>query len=269
MDQQPRRNILTLLIDWIFDAVFYGFDKLIEVVDRFGRLLFALALDVGPWAAPLAPATLSYQHLTGPEMGFSTLSAAVVAVAIECVGLASAGTLITVIMHNKSNRASRDQIPERPVYWIFGAYLLTVISLNVALQFAVSLDVLIDGGARTGAVVLALVIIIVQALLVLLGLPASAVIGYRATYRQVIQQIEGRQHAGNMPAGTGNNYTVGGNVPQNAYTDFRQLPVTELRRVAKMSPRQIAEDPKYQIKPRASRDWPKRATKELKKRGLI
>ncbi len=178
-------------IDGLFDVLYYIMGRVTELVEEIGTFLFTVAIEIGPWSAPLAPAALSYFQLISPEIGFPPFVALIVAIAIESVGLASAGTLVTISQHNRGNKAKKNRLPEVPMYFFYGWYMITVISLNVVLQYAKSLNILQSGELIDET--FAWIVIGVHALLVLLAIPASAVIGYRASFKKVISEIEGKK----------------------------------------------------------------------------
>lgn len=165
-------------------------ESLIENIRTFivnvGWLLTDIAAELGPWFAPAAPAMFSYIHLT-EYMGFTNYTAIPVALAIEFVGLASTGTLISTWIHNQRHTAQKDQVPIKWLVGIFVWYLVTVILLNVALSFAA--EFLATGKAFESEIGFGIIVILVQATVVLLEVPAAAIIGFRSSYRELLESI--------------------------------------------------------------------------------
>lgn len=170
----------------LFDVIIRLIENISEFIVNIGGLLTDIAAELGPWFAPLSPAMFSYMHLTG-LLGFETWAAIPVAASIEFVGLAVTNTMITVWVGNRRNRAEKDKIPLRPLLGIFGWYLMTVLMLNVALAFA---DMFLKEDALwQNDMAFGLVVIGVQAALVLMEVPAAATIGFRRTYRNLLDDI--------------------------------------------------------------------------------
>ena len=81
----------------VFEILGEFLNNIRDFIVNIGGTLTDIAAELGPWFAPLAPAMFSYTHLT-LFMGFSKAAAFAVAASIEFVGLASTGTLLTIML---------------------------------------------------------------------------------------------------------------------------------------------------------------------------
>ena len=103
------RRILTnfaLFLRGLTDVVIILFESLSEI-------LTVVAVEVGPWLAPFAPATLTFGHLLN-DFGFGEIPAFTVAAAIEVLGLSAGSTLVKTEISNIRNRGKTKQVPTWP-----------------------------------------------------------------------------------------------------------------------------------------------------------
>ncbi len=176
----------------VFDVAIRFIENISLFIVNIGGLLTDIAAELGPWFAPLSPAIFSYMNLT-EILGFSTVAAVPVAASIEFVGLAVTNTMVTVWVGNRRNTAQKNQVPLRPLFGIFGWYLITVLGLNVALAFAEQF--LSVGSVFESDVAFGIVVLGVHAALVLMEVPAAAIIGFRRTYRNLLEEISEEKEA--------------------------------------------------------------------------
>jgi hypothetical protein len=191
----------------LFEFAIQVLRNLVDTLRELGELLAEVATMSGPLLAPMAPAAFSYMHLT-TLLNFEWWVALVVALAIETLGLSTGSTIIGLMMHNRRNPASKNQIPMQSIIVSGVWYILTVVALNVTLSIVVEFP-------NLPLEIKALVHIITQGVLVLLSVPAIITQSIRMAHSNVIREImsakQEKSMARNLHVNTGNLHVNTGN----------------------------------------------------------
>lgn len=159
------RNVFDTVNDWIRDSE-----------ASFVNLLSAVA----PWLAPLAPAYMSFRHMTG-VMGFPEGIAWSIAAVVEVLGLSGVSTTLDFWTFNRRNDKDK-QMRKAPVGIAAGsflAYLSVILTMNVLLEIA----------TLQGETAKAWAIILAKALLTLLSVPAAVLMAVRTSHRSLIHEV--------------------------------------------------------------------------------
>jgi len=132
-----------------------------------------LVSAIAPWAAPLAPAYMSYTHMID-YLGFPEWIAMAVALVVEALGLSTINTSVAFWMHNKRYKLDAKRAPVFAAVFSFVSYLLIILTLNVMIEWFPE--------ARE-------VKIIAKGLLTLLSIPAAITMAIRTQHHDLIQEI--------------------------------------------------------------------------------
>lgn len=159
-------------------TIFYSLNRLIR--DSEASLVNLLSA-VAPWLAPLAPAYLTYSHLTNAAFSFPTYIALSVAAVVEVLGLSSVSTVLAFRAHNKRYKDEKRKAPVWVALFSFVVYLLIILVINVVLDAAL----LAGSGLRYDAAV-----IFAKALLTLLSVPAAVILAVRTQHKEVLDEID-------------------------------------------------------------------------------
>lgn len=135
-----------------------------------------LVSAAGPWLAPLAPAVISYLHLTR-LLDFPAPLALVIAAVIESLGLSTGSTLASFWFHNRRYSAEKNKVPTLAPIFAFVFYLALVVSLNVliALPWAESAQAIVQA--------------ITNGLLTLMSVPAIVILSIRRQHTAILQAL--------------------------------------------------------------------------------
>lgn len=129
-----------------------------------------------PWLAPLAPAYLSYRHMT-EDLGFPIWVSLAVAFVVEGLGLSTVSTAMAFWSHNKKYTSDQRRAPVIVPVAAFTMYLVTIVTLNVLMEVAkipaVGWDV---QWVRVGA----------YFLLAMLSVPAAVTLATRTQHKELI-----------------------------------------------------------------------------------
>lgn len=156
-------------------------DNLNKGVMSIERSIVNLIASIIPWLAPVAPAIMTYKNLTD-RIGFGNFSAVIVALVVEFLGLSTGSTAIMLWRHNSRYSNEKYHLPTWMPLASFIFYLLLVMSLNVFVEY-----MSVDYPEYT-----AYTEIFSKALLVLLSVPAFAVLVTRSLYSRTVEAIEQR-----------------------------------------------------------------------------
>lgn len=133
---------------------------------------------VGPWAAPLAPAFMSYNHMID-TLGFPIWIALSVAIVVEILGLSAVSTILAFWTYNKRRVAEYKKAPVWIVLLAFGFYLAVILVINVALD-----------ASRLYGVDQATAELAARALLTMLSIPAAVILAVRTQHKELLDQAE-------------------------------------------------------------------------------
>lgn len=159
------------------------FDKINSWIRNSEASLVNLLSALAPWAAPVAPAFMSYLHMT-TELGFPPSIALTVAGVVEVLGFSAISTIISFWTYNKRKVAEYKKAPMWLSVFSFLFYLAIVMTVNVALDAA--------NLVSTGAVVTTAdwTRIFTRGLLVLLSIPAGIILAVRVQHKELLDTIE-------------------------------------------------------------------------------
>lgn len=147
------------------------FEQITYIIKGAEASFVELLVTVGPWLAPLTPASMTYFHVVD-TLGFAAVWGWTTAISVEILGLASGHTLAKFHLHNKKYRAKSDKVPVWPIVVTFGFYLAVVITINMAM----------DWGNSTWAERIA------KLGLILLSVPAIIIVSIRAQHAKVLME---------------------------------------------------------------------------------
>lgn len=142
--------------------------------------LVSILAAIGPWAAPLAPAVMSYQHMV-QSLLFPWWVALSIAFVIEIQGLTSVSTYLSFWAHNRRYKDEKKKTPTGVVVVAFMFYLAVVLAINV----------LLDASQVPGFPLgYEWVVVIVRALLTLLSIPAALILAVRALHKDILDEMK-------------------------------------------------------------------------------
>jgi len=158
-----------------------GFDQLNLIIRNSEASLVNLLSALAPWAAPLAPAYMTFSHLVSGGFGFPAYIAWAVAMVVEVLGLSSISTILAFWSYN---RRFKDDTRKAPV-WLavlsFIIYLAVILLVNVALDAA---NILATPESQAWIKVGA------KALLTLLSVPAAVILATRTQHKEMLDTVE-------------------------------------------------------------------------------
>jgi hypothetical protein len=156
------------------------FEKLNHIIRESEASVVNLLSSVAPWAAPLAPAFMSYTHMTG-NMMFPTWVAWAVAIVVEVLGLSSISTILAFWSHNRRYKTEYKRAPTLIAVFSFAFYLFIVLLVNVV----------IDASKVPGSNLdQQWVIVAARALLTLLSVPAAIILAIRTQHKELIDALD-------------------------------------------------------------------------------
>lgn len=130
-----------------------------DKLDQLENTAVDIVAKVAPWAAPLPTAYL-VGRATVDHLAWPPIIGAVSALVIECLGLATTATALTLWDYNQGKRKSDPQAPFTLALFLVGVYFVTALGLTVALDISPGLAVYSPGVfpflSLTGVTVLAL-----------------------------------------------------------------------------------------------------------------
>lgn len=140
---------------------------------------------VAPWAAPLAPAYLTWVHMQS-GLGFPPWVAFFLALVVEILGLSAISTILGFWSHNRRYKADVRKAPVIVPIIAYVFYLTIIITVNVLFEAAKDPVMgLSESWVRIGAIIL----------LSLFGLPAALIIGVRTLHHEMLGQLEEQRKA--------------------------------------------------------------------------
>lgn len=210
------------------------------------------ALDViaaiSPWLAPLIPvyfaAYNAYDYLAKGHQWFDVALIVVIALVVETIGLAGVHTAIQLWNYNRTRGASDDPAPLWLAVVAVMAYIVIIITVNAALDFA----------KVAAPDTLPYVKIFAVGLLSLLALNSALIVAIRAGQNDRIAQVEKRK-ADRKAA-----RKLTGNLPGNVSVtseDWRKVPETEYAFIASAKTEDICG--RFGVSDRTARNWRKNA----------
>lgn len=149
------------------------FERITYIIKGTESSIVELLVTIGPWLAPLTPASMTYAHVVG-TLGFAQVWGWTTAISVEILGLASGHTWAKFHIHNKRYRAKADKLPVWPIVFTFGFYLAVVITINMAMDWA----------STTWATRIA------KLGLIMLSVPAIVIVSIRAQHAKVLMEKE-------------------------------------------------------------------------------
>lgn len=153
------------------------FDRINQAIRDGEASLVNLLSALAPWAAPLAPAYMTYSHMTG-NLDFPVQIAWAVALVVEVLGLSAISTFLAFWSYNRRYKAQYRKAPVWVVLLSFTIYLAVIITINVLLELAVLF------GTQ------AWVEIAARALLTLLSIPAAMILAVRTQHKEMLDTIQ-------------------------------------------------------------------------------
>jgi len=106
--------------------------------------------------------------------------ALVIAIVIECLGLATVSTILSFWSYNRRYTDERKQAPIGLTIVAFTFYLLIVLAMNVAIDATAAYD--LSNGTNSSGIAE----IIVRALLTLMSIPAALIMAVRTQHQEVL-----------------------------------------------------------------------------------
>ena len=178
------------------------FDRINDWVRSSEASLVNLLSAIAPWAAPLAPAFLSYTHMVN-NLAFPVWVAMSVAIVVEILGLSTISTALSFWSHNKRYKTEYKKAPVGLVIVAFSFYLAIILTMNVLLE---AYD-----GPQTH--------IIAKALLTLLSIPAALILAVRTQHTELLNEIKEDKEAKRMTR----SFALRTNEPNELRTDTERL----------------------------------------------
>jgi len=150
------------------------FDKVNRAVRESEASVVNLLSAIAPWAAPLAPAYMSYANMR-IYLDFPNWVALAVALVVEILGLSTISTSMEFWRWNKRAGAKYAKAPVQLAIATFLFYLLIVLLMNVALEAS---------GENPAVIVAA------RAMLTLLSVPAALVLAMRTQHTHMVHDLQ-------------------------------------------------------------------------------
>lgn len=135
---------------------------------------------IAPWAAPLAPAYMTFSHMTG-NLNFPSYIAWAVAAVVEVLGLSSISTILAFWAHNRRYKRDDKKAPTGAALFSFISYLAIVLMINVVIDAA---------SISTSGLDQEWVVVGARALLTLLSIPAAIILAVRTQHKELLDTIE-------------------------------------------------------------------------------
>lgn len=142
-------------------------------------LVVNLLSAIAPWGAPLIPANLTFRHMTN-TLGFDTLITYIAAFVIEVLGLSAVSTILAFWAYNRKRMAEHKKAPVNVAVGSFIAYLLIILSVNVALDAAKIFE---------NPALLSWTIVGANAMLSLLSVPAAVIMAVRVQHKEMLDAM--------------------------------------------------------------------------------
>jgi hypothetical protein len=159
-------------------------DIVVTIVQALGEVIAAAFVEMAPLLVPAFPASLVFINLINPEtFRFANWQAWIGAGSLEMVGLTSGVSALRAEMHNRRNIAKKNKVPAAVLWGAFVWYIITVLSLVVFTK----LPLLYPGQFGSNTVLGPIVILVADASMALLSIPAIVVLGFRIMYREVFE----------------------------------------------------------------------------------
>jgi len=156
------------------------FDGLNHVIRESEASVVNLLSSIAPWLAPLAPAYLSFHHMT-TYLDYPVYIALAVAIVVEVLGLASISTILAFWSHNKRySKTEYKKAPTMIAVFSFVSYLGIVLLINVGIDAS-----RIMGTESTQG----WMIIGARAMLTLLSVPAAIILAVRTQHKELIDGL--------------------------------------------------------------------------------
>lgn len=201
------------------------FDQINHVIRDSESSLVNLLSAIAPWLAPLAPAYLTFSHLTAEEFGFPIWVAISVAMVVEVLGLSAVSTILAFWAHNRRYKDEKKRAPVWIAVFSFVIYLMIILVINVVLDAALtngstlSYDWMVVGA---------------KALLTLLSVPAAIILAVRTQHKEVLDAIDDereqrRAMRHQKPASTHRASNDNGRVRERLYSQGKARFLDDLR----------------------------------------
>ena len=157
------------------------FDRLNDGIRNSEASLVNLLSAIAPWLAPLAPAYLSYTHMSA-KLAFPKPIAWAVAIVVEVMGLSAVSTALLFWAHNKRYSKEYKKAPIKIVIGAFVFYLAVILAINVLLEISVASWALVTA----------------KSLLTLLSIPAALILAVRTQHQELLNEIKDRRKPTNV-----------------------------------------------------------------------
>lgn len=155
------------------------FDKVNNIIRGSEASLVNLLSALAPWLAPLAPAYLTWSHMSS-DLDYPKSVALAVAAVVEVLGLAAISTTLDFWSHNRRYTSEERQAPVWLAIASFVFYLSVVITVNVLLDAS---------KAHWLAMEPERVEVIANGLLTTLSIPAAVILAARTQHSRLLSQI--------------------------------------------------------------------------------
>lgn len=156
------------------------FEKLNDGIRSSEASVVNLLSAIAPWLAPLAPAYMTFSHLSNESFAFPLFVALAVSAVVEVLGLSAISTILSFWGYNRRRMAEYKKAPVGTAVFSFVMYLAVVLVMNVILDAALIFN---------DPVISAWVVVIARGFLTLLSIPAAMLLATRTQHREMIDTI--------------------------------------------------------------------------------
>ena len=156
------------------------FDRFNEWINDFEGSFVNSLTAFAPWIAPLAPAYMTYEHMT-KFLEFPDLLAFALAAMVEILGFGTVSTGLDFWFYNRRERAGNKKAPLTIIIITFAFYLLLIIVSNVVIDIS---NAYLSKDWQKGAIIL------VRLLLTLQTIPGALMVAARTGHRDLLKEIK-------------------------------------------------------------------------------
>lgn len=210
------------------------FEKVTYTIKGAEASIVELLVTVGPWLAPLTPASMTFDHVVN-TLGFDQIWGWTTALSVEILGLASGHTWAKFSMHNKKYTAKKDKLPVWPIVLTFGFYLIVVGTVNLAIDWTMT-----DWPMR-----------VARLCLILLTVPAIVIVSIRAQHAKILMEkdplfveetVEVAPPQPKAPPKKTNGYSDAGINEVRKWLHENQMTAHDVGRDGLIAPKDLAEE---------------------------
>lgn len=156
------------------------FDRFNEWINDFEGSFVNSLTAFAPWIAPLAPAYMTYEHMT-KFLEFPIPLAIALAVMVEILGFGTVSTGLDFWFYNRRERAGNKKAPLTIIVVTFAFYLVLIIVSNVVIDIS---NAYLSEVWQKGAIIL------VRLLLTLQTIPGALMVAARTGHRDLLKEIK-------------------------------------------------------------------------------